>query len=239
MALTKIYVCWNFKRSGIKSSSKTPGIHSVPSPTVSKRRVPQNNLSESERQRLVVDNQALAGMAAKRFKTYEDYEDLRQVGLMGLMHAAKIFNPSKSKFSAYAMWWIRAKIFKFQRANRSMVRPRSDVYKFVAADLPLDQPVSEEEGSLSFKDLLADPNPSTEESLVRESRTNQVRQVLACLSLDPSNKDILEFRLKDNLLTLEEIGQKHGLSRERVRQKQAKLVRRLKRLLKDVHAESE
>ena len=89
-------------------------------------------------------------------------------------------------------------------------------------DQSLNAPVSrEEEGSIEVQDTLADSGPSPEVIVANREET-EIRSDFLKAALDElpeRERDIfIERRLKDDPITLEEIGKGYGISRERVRQ---------------------
>lgn len=95
--------------------------------------------------------------------------------------------------------------------------------------LSLESPVGkEEDGRLA--DLIEDENsPCPDTSVTRELMCSDIRQAMALL--DARERDILRLRfgLDDGRQrTLEEVGQLYGISRERVRQYEAKALRKLR-----------
>ena len=89
-------------------------------------------------------------------------------------------------------------------------------------DQSLNAPVSrEEEGSIEIQDTLADGGPSPE-VIVADREETEIRSDFLKAALDElpeRERDIfIERRLKDDPITLEEIGKGYGISRERVRQ---------------------
>ncbi|SHH76819.1 RNA polymerase primary sigma factor [Chryseolinea serpens] len=97
--------------------------------------------------------------------------------------------------------------------------------RHVSVDAPFLQG---EEGSLL--DVLSDSNESNPESaMMAESLIQEVQRSLATLSTRESDVISLYFGLnRKQAMTLEEIGDKFSLSRERVRQIKEKATRRLK-----------
>ncbi|WP_028982458.1 sigma-70 family RNA polymerase sigma factor [Sporocytophaga myxococcoides] len=95
----------------------------------------------------------------------------------------------------------------------------------VSVDAPFTQ--GEENGLL---DVLSDVNESTPDSqLIIDSLTMEVQRVLSTLSSRESEVIGLYFGLNNkNSMTLEEIGEKFNLTRERVRQIKEKATRRLR-----------
>lgn len=94
--------------------------------------------------------------------------------------------------------------------------------------LSLDAPVTEGEDT-RYLDLLESKDmPSVEEGMVRSSLSRDVAALLEELS--PREREILRMRFgfEGDPMTLEEIGKKVGLSRERIRQIETKAKRRLR-----------
>ena len=95
--------------------------------------------------------------------------------------------------------------------------------------LSLETPVGEEEdselGSFVENESTPTPTQSTYQNLLRD----KVEEVLASLSLRESRILRLRFGLHNGRsYTLEEVGQKFGLTRERIRQIEGKALRRLR-----------
>jgi RNA polymerase primary sigma factor len=97
--------------------------------------------------------------------------------------------------------------------------------RHVSMDAPFAQG---EDGSLL--DVLSDANESNpEEQLLTDSLTQEVQRALSTLTTRESEVIGLYFGLNmKNAMTLEEIGQKFNLTRERVRQIKEKATRRLR-----------
>jgi RNA polymerase sigma-32 factor len=103
-------------------------------------------------------------------------------------------------------------------------------------DLSLDAPLGEDSGQ-SKVDLIEDANPNQEEVLISigesEDVRNRVHQALKGLS--EKEAYIVENRLMaDEPLTLQEIGERFGISRERARQIEAGAIKKLTGLLAPV-----
>lgn len=91
------------------------------------------------RDRLILAFAPLAVSIAKRLKrsTGEIDPDLLQQAQIGLMKAADRFDPNRGfRFSTYAVWWIRAEVQDYVRANISVVRrPNSTQSRAAAAQI--------------------------------------------------------------------------------------------------------
>ncbi|MFH1529352.1 MAG: RNA polymerase factor sigma-32 [Pseudomonadota bacterium] len=103
-------------------------------------------------------------------------------------------------------------------------------------DFSLDADVGDD-GKQSYVDMLPDPDITQEESLGREEILQKVSERLAEVVDDLSDKerDILRSRLlSDTPETLQDIGDRYGVSRERIRQIETQLKKRLAGLLGDI-----
>ncbi|MGB0670592.1 MAG: RNA polymerase sigma factor RpoH [Rhodospirillales bacterium] len=104
--------------------------------------------------------------------------------------------------------------------------------RLAARDLSLNAPMSDAEDSMEFMDSLEDEGPSPERSLAEREeygkRMDLMREALA--DLPEREREILaERRLTDEPLTLEELGGRYGISRERVRQLEVRAFNKLKK----------
>ncbi len=97
------------------------------------------------------------------------------------------------------------------------------------APLSLDAPVDEDESS-RIADVVADPNAAAPfDRVLLETDTELVREVLATLTERENSILSWRFGLADgNQRTLEEIGAKMGLTRERIRQIQDQALKKLR-----------
>jgi RNA polymerase primary sigma factor len=94
----------------------------------------------------------------------------------------------------------------------------------------LDAPLGDEDSNM-IKDVVADPNASTPyRQLEAKTNTALVREMVA--TLDHREAEILRFRFGldgDSERTLEEVGEKLGVTRERIRQIQNTALSKLRR----------
>jgi len=160
-------------------------------------------------------------------------DDLVQEGNVGLMKAIEHFDSKKNvRFATYAVWWIRAYITRYLKDNRSQVRG-GESERGVMADFPLDVPV-EDDGDVTFLDRLEDQGPTPDEQALAAEQDEEVQAALQRVRrrIGDLGWDILQERLtQDKPTTLEEIGQRWGVSRERVRQVELKTKSFLARYL--------
>ncbi len=118
-----------------------------------------------------------------------------------------------------------------QELSKDSGIPLHDVEKIlnlIEEPISLDMPIGEEDSTL--EDLIPDEKSlSPSDSLLENDLIKQTRKLLAGLS--PREEKILRLRFgigEDGECTLEEIGRQFGLSRERIRQIEAKALERLR-----------
>ena len=188
--------------------------------------------------------------------------DLINEGNLGLIKAAQKFDETRGfKFISYAVWWIRQSILqalaeqsrivrlplnqvgslnkiskalsKFEQENERRPSPEELVDLL---DISVDAPFVEGEDNSLLDVLTNEDSPLADSSLNQESLSKEVERALS--QLHERERDILKmfFGIGCQEMTLEEIGAKFDLTRERVRQIKEKAIRRLKgqksRLLK-------
>ncbi len=99
-------------------------------------------------------------------------------------------------------------------------------------DLSLDTPFGKEDSNTTHLDMVPALEPSMEENLAKKEMSSHIHEKLKEIEnkLNEKEKDILYKRLlSSNPLTLREIGEKYGITRERVRQIENRLLEKLKK----------
>ncbi|MBL7544956.1 MAG: RNA polymerase factor sigma-32 [Bdellovibrionaceae bacterium] len=98
-------------------------------------------------------------------------------------------------------------------------------------DISLDRPVGDEDAGTTLGSFQQSPNESMEDTLAREEMLKLLQSKVSELEPDLSEREkiILHERLlNDEPLTLQEIGEKYGITREAVRQMEARLIKKIK-----------
>jgi RNA polymerase sigma-32 factor len=109
--------------------------------------------------------------------------------------------------------------------------------RMAGKDLSLDVEIREEGERATHLDFLADKLASQEEILTKIQEEEKIKRELdtALKSLEERERFIIENRiLRDNPLTLEELGTKLNISRERVRQIENEALKKMKTILKNM-----
>ena len=103
-----------------------------------------------------------------------------------------------------------------------------------AVDISIDAPI-DDQGKRTYADLLSSPDPPIAEKLEDEEFAELFRAKIQAFAQGLKEKEryILEHRLiAEEPVTLQEIGDKFGITREAIRQKEKKLMNKLKVYLK-------
>ena len=104
----------------------------------------------------------------------------------------------------------------------------ADTLRVTGRHIAVDAPFVEGEDNSLLDVLVNDDSPIADRTLINESLSTEVERALSTLT--ERERDIIKlfFGINCQEMTLEEIGEKFGLTRERVRQIKEKAIRRLR-----------
>lgn len=215
------------------------------------------------RDRLVIANLRLVVWVAKRYGGLT-LMDRIQEGNIGLMRAAQRFNYRQgTKFSTYAVWWIRQAITRASADMDKTIRvpvhvhdglrridkARKKAYAETGLEIDVpqlstltelseqqvqkllrvpDEPLPIDAGlAQAIEDFPHRGGETVEDVFIAEETQELVQEHLELL--DPKQQDIIRrrFGIGGDELTLEELGKVYGVTRERIRQIEAKALRTL------------
>jgi RNA polymerase sigma-32 factor len=131
-----------------------------------------------------------------------------------------------------------------QEISKHLEVPEEDVInmnrRLIGADQSLNSPVrSDGEGYDEWQDWLVDQSESQDVVMGTRQELNQRQRLLgkAMQGLNARERDIIvERRLKDNPATLEDLSQRFGVSRERIRQIEVRAFEKLQKNIKHAAA---
>jgi RNA polymerase primary sigma factor len=173
---------------------------------------------------------------AKRYRGFGLVSRLIHEGNLGMIEAARRFDASRNvKFISYAVWWIRQAIMQaLSDQTRAFSFPPKLFPTFGngVEDVSLNEPIGRE-GARERGDTLVEESVLIEEEMIHQADLNQLAGAL--LELDGKEREVVRLRFgfeDDEPRTLQEIGDRLHLSRERVRQIEARAKEKLRRSAK-------
>lgn len=202
-------------------------------------------------QELIKANLRLVVSIAKKWANDEnDLMDLIGAGNEGLIKGIKKFSSVHgTRISTYATYWIKQSIMRHTYRDRTIAIPDNVMEKYLRDrrngedtsdwDVIFNKPASistsigEEEGmdleSVLACDKIDSPDKVTEEKMFNEAVYSHIER------LPDREREIVTdyYGFNGRNLTLEQIGNKHGLSRERIRQILVVARERLQALMTD------
>lgn len=122
------------------------------------------------------------------------------------------------------------------QTNATTAEVRQINSRLASRDMSLNAPLSVDDGAAEHQDLLEDERPNPEHMAARNQMSSLRSDVVgeALNELNERDRDIFERRhLSDEPPTLESLGNEYGISRERVRQLEARAFGKVKEFILD------
>lgn len=167
-------------------------------------------MESTERNLLVTEHLPFIKLLASQYSGQDRYQDLVQEGVLGLLRACDTFDESRGvKFLTYAAWWIRAFMSTYvKRANKYI-------------------PV--EDAEMEHITSHAVPQTNMEDMIIMEDIKEKMHKELHDTGARGRDIDIVLSRyLTDSPETLQELGDRYGISRERARQIEERMLTKIK-----------
>ena len=170
-----------------------------------------------------------------------EMDDLMQCARLGVLRAKESYDPNIARFSTYAAHWIRffieREIANKCRTIRIPVHLQVKSRKAGGKPVPVtcysvDNPQSPDDAAIGWSHSPDDALPQDEQLHLHR----MARAVMQALDSLPEREALIirERWFAESEPTLGELGDKLGITRERVRQLQAKALERLRPLLEGV-----
>jgi RNA polymerase primary sigma factor len=187
--------------------------------------------------RLVVHNLRLVVWIARRYRGKGlDLADLVQEGTLGLMKAARRFDPTRgNRFTTMAVWWVLQRVRRAIADRCNLIR--WPVYRYAQLSRAARQKQSEglnagEIPAIGGRFLHRIPGYEESDPFDGALRAEIVEAVVRVVGeLRPKQREVITRRLgleNGEAETLEQIGQDFDLTRERIRQIEAKGLKSLR-----------
>ncbi len=116
------------------------------------------------------------------------------------------------------------------------VREIEEIQRVSRRPVSLDSPITED-SETAYMDLMADEDaPAVDHDMLESSLRQEIAGLLG--NLTPREREVIELRFgiaTEETMTLEDVGKKLGLSRERIRQIEKKAKKKLQRLARSRH----
>jgi RNA polymerase primary sigma factor len=206
----------------------------------------QRDRDELALRELVESNLRFVVSYAKRYRGLGvSFLDLIHEGNLGLIEAARRFDPDRNvKFITYAVWWVRESMMHIlsdqTRAFSFPPKLFATLYN-AREDVSLNQPVADGRGSAhdgndrgrEFVDLLPQGGVPIDDEIIHQADLDELTAALS--DLDGKEQEVVRLRFgleDDEEHTLQEIGDRLHLSRERVRQIESRAKEKLRRSAK-------
>ena len=192
----------------------------------------QDDRDEAAMAQLVEANLRFVVSYAKRYRGHGvSFLDLIHEGNLGLIEAARRFDPAHNvKFITYAVWWVRQSMMHVLADSTRAFSFPPKLFGALHAGGPGGEDVSLSE---TLGDRLPLDQAAVEDELIHQADLDELAAALQDLEGKEQEVVRLRYGLGDGEpQTLQEIGDRLHLSRERVRQIETRAKEKLRRSAK-------
>ncbi|MEG1310154.1 MAG: sigma-70 family RNA polymerase sigma factor [Bacilli bacterium] len=179
------------------------------------------------RKKLIKHNLRMVLKIANKFKIRIDLpiEDLISIGSFGLINAIDSFDIDRNvKLSSVAYPCIENAFYRHIYLSKMQKRDNSN-------DISLQEKIYESKDGedITLEESIRDDGLSIEEVILLKIRDEKIRSILKRLTKDEQELLLMRYGIIDGInYTLEEIAQIKGVTRERIWQKEANALKKLK-----------
>lgn len=176
-----------------------------------------------ELEKIVKENQGFVVKVASQYRDKGlDMEELVSEGNAGLVKAAQNFDPSRGgDFLQYAVWHVRESIQKALEHNSEHDRTRS-----------LDAPFVHNSRSNLLGVIENDEYPAADSAMLDEDTLEELQEFISTLEAREQQVVRYTFGIGCQEMTLDEISELLGVSKQRVRDIREKALRKLKHTIR-------
>ncbi len=188
---------------------------------------------------LIKANNRYLMKVAQSMNQDDHYEDLLQAGRIGLFYASQNYNPAKGvPFIKYAGWWVRKEMLRYLTYNSRTIRLPQNVqlaaakgdFDVMTNTISTNYQINENQ---TIEDLIAN-EPILSDLSNEHPWFDRLPYLLKKLSEIESKVLKMYYGLNiDKKMTLQEIGDEMGLTRERIRQIHSKAIKKLQTIVKN------
>ncbi|MEG2232593.1 MAG: sigma-70 family RNA polymerase sigma factor [Bacilli bacterium] len=185
------------------------------------------NGDEEARKNLIKHNLRIVVKIAYKFQSRIDLpiEDLISIGSFGLIKAIDNFDISRNvKLSTVAYLYIENTFKRHIYLSKMQKRDNSN-------DISLQAKIYENKDGdgITLEESIEDDGSPIEEIILQTIRDERIKNILKRLTKDEQKLLLMRYGIIDGInYTLEDIAQVQGVTRERIRQKEAKALKKLK-----------
>ena len=154
-------------------------------------------------------------------------EDIISIGSFGIIRAVESYDDSKgAKLSSWIGTCVTSEFNTYLRLSKNQLRFNSK-----GEDMSLEAEIyqSKDGDGLTLGGLIEYDGLPVDELVIQSIRKEKLQDILKILTREEREILLLRFGNKDGIeRTLEEVGNELGLTRERIRQKESKAIKKLR-----------